>query len=147
MKTIKIKSEQIVLGVKESSVIDPSLVVEIQKDIVKQYVKDNDGLYQLVISPEMEMIPFEVRSAEPVESIDMKIHIHVKSDNLVEYETSINWFDILMENNKSYIHRSCLIPSTMTGELLISPLSVLKICLKDGQILEKDSDSDMIITY
>ena len=95
----------------------------------------------------MEMIPFEVRSSEPVESIDLMIHINDRSNNLVEYNAMINWFDILMENDKSYIHRSCLIPSTLSGELLISPLFILKICLKDGQILEKDSDSDMIITY
>lgn len=147
MKTYKIKSEQIVLGVKESSVIDPSFIVEIQKDIVKQYVKDNDGLYQLVISPEMEMIPFEVRSIEPIDSIDLMIHINDRSNNFIQYNAIINWFDILMENDKSYIHRSCLIPTYMAGELLISPLFILKISLKDGQILEKDSNCEMILSY
>lgn len=145
MKNSKIKSEIIVLGVTESSVFDPSFVVEVQNDIVKQYVKDNDRIYQLEITPEMEMIPFEIRSNDPVEQINLTIEVHDHSNNLVEYETTINWFDIQFENNKSYIHRSCFIPSTLVGVVLISPLLVSNITFKNGQVLEKDTNCEMIL--
>lgn len=146
MKPSKIKSEFIVFGVNESSDFDPSFVVEIQKDIVKQYIKDNDRFYQLIITPEIEMIPFEIRSVEPVESINLTVCVFDKSNNSLEYDAVINWFDILIENDKSYIHRSCLIPSTLQGKILISPLSVSEIRFKTGRILEKDSNCEIIVT-
>ncbi len=147
MKTSKIKTEFIVLGVNESNGFDPSFVVEIENDIVKQYVKDNNEIYPLVITPEMEMIPFEIRSIDPVESINLTIHVFDDYTNMVKYDKSINWFDILFENNKSYIHRFCFIPSTLSGEVMISPLLVSKICFKSGHILEKDSNCEIFLTH
>jgi hypothetical protein len=145
MKTSKIKTEFIDLNMWQSNVFDPSFVVEIQNDIIKQYIKNNNEIYPLVITPEMEMIPFEVRSSEPVESINLTVCIIDEKINTVKYDAEINWFDILFENNKTYIHRSCLNPSTLAGELQISPLYVSEIRFKSGRILKKDSNTEFIL--
>lgn len=141
MKNQVFNKEFLVMNVRESKGIDPSFVIEINGDTVRQFVRDSDT--PLILEDDCTMVPLEIRTDKPFDNIDFTICVVGEKMNHPSFRVQLNWYDLILDGNKTYVHRDTYLP--IKGEFLVLPMMVDHVEFKDGSSLYREEDSKVFM--
>ena len=141
MKKEIITKEIFLMRSDKSKSISRSIVVDIENDIVTMSIREKNDTYPLVLNKNSKYVPIEINTQKPIESIEIKFHMIYGRLKYYEHEVKIYSKDFSTRRNQTYIHRDIIIPPYLKGKISISPLRILSVNYKDGDLLTKDEST------